>query len=89
MNVKQFNINPKSISMNELYGYVNPANQEWQDGLGSMIIREVVSEYEEAQNSNKTDPSEDSTMTRQNWILFDGPIDPKWIENLNTVLDDS
>lgn len=34
-------LNPKSISMGELYGEVNPISQEWRDGLASKIMREA------------------------------------------------
>jgi dynein heavy chain len=34
-------LNPKSISMGEMYGEVDPYTQEWVDGLASSIIREV------------------------------------------------
>ena len=34
-------LNPKSISMGEMYGEVDPFTQEWVDGLASSIIREV------------------------------------------------
>jgi dynein heavy chain, axonemal len=66
-------INPKSISMGELYGEFNPMTQEWTDGLGSTMIRQQVREI-----------TDDRLYT-----MFDGPIDTLWIESLNTVLDDN
>ncbi|EGR30170.1 hypothetical protein IMG5_139330 [Ichthyophthirius multifiliis] len=66
-------LNPKSISMEELYGEFDPLSQAWNDGLASTIIREYVN----IENSDKK------------WVVFDGPVDALWIENMNSVLDDS
>ncbi|KAL7998900.1 putative AAA+ ATPase domain, dynein heavy chain region D6 P-loop domain-containing protein [Plasmopara halstedii] len=66
-------LNPKCISMGELYGEFHEATQEWHDGLASSIMREAV-----ADDSNDV-----------KWTVFDGPIDALWIENMNTVLDDN
>ena len=66
-------MNPKCISMNELYGFVDPFTLEWQDGLASQIMRDLA-------NSESTDLQ---------WVVFDGPVDALWIENMNTVLDDN
>jgi dynein heavy chain len=68
-------INPKSITMGELYGEVNAITREWTDGLLSGIARTVVKEA--LANKNRQ------------WIVFDGPVDAIWIENMNTVLDDN
>jgi dynein heavy chain len=72
-NVQTFIMNPKSITMGELYGETNEFTQEWQDGLASQIMRECA-----------MDESPD-----QKWCVFDGPVDAHWIENMNTVLDDN
>jgi dynein heavy chain len=59
--------------MGEMYGEVNQISQEWFDGLASMEMRKASQE----------------TGEERSWIVFDGPVDALWIENMNTVLDDN
>lgn len=66
-------LNPKSITIGELYGDINPLTQDWKDGLASSVLREIT---------NLADPE-------RHWVVFDGPVDSLWIESMNTVLDDN
>uniref|UniRef100_A0A7S2SR52 AAA+ ATPase domain-containing protein n=1 Tax=Mucochytrium quahogii TaxID=96639 RepID=A0A7S2SR52_9STRA len=69
-------LNPKCITMGELYGEFNELTQEWHDGLASTIMRKACNECTGEDNVKR-------------WTVFDGPIDALWIENMNTVLDDN
>jgi dynein heavy chain, axonemal len=66
-------LNPKAVTNNELFGFVNPSTREWRDGLFSSIMRDLAN----------------VTHDGPKWIVFDGDIDPMWIESLNTVMDDN
>nr|XP_049696661.1 dynein axonemal heavy chain 2 [Helicoverpa armigera] len=71
--VHTFPMNPKALTLGELYGEYNLATGEWKDGVLSSIMRTTCQ-----------DESPDSK-----WIIFDGPVDAIWIENLNSVMDDN
>jgi dynein heavy chain len=70
---KIFSLNPKSITMQELYGSFNMNTGEWTDGLVAILVREAVMD----------------SSDNKKWVVFDGPVDAIWIENMNTVLDDN
>lgn len=95
-------LNPKSLTNNELFGFINATTREWKDGLLSSLIRDQAHCMDDVPK----------------WIILDGDIDPmfvqcktfrfhafrriligffilsktaacRWIESLNTVMDDN
>ncbi|KAL9078918.1 MAG: hypothetical protein Q9157_002174 [Trypethelium eluteriae] len=69
-------IDPKVMSKEALYGSLDSTTREWTDGLFTSILRKIVDNLR----------GED---TKRHWIVFDGDVDPEWVENLNSVLDDN
>nr|XP_054364461.1 dynein axonemal heavy chain 14 [Mirounga angustirostris] len=119
-------LNPKCITVGELYGQLDPNTMEWTDGLLSTAVRNYVyfntarnskkdsdfglkSRISDASNVFKLDFSDaadtDVNMFEKEegkdvnipesqdydwqWIILDGPVDTFWVENLNSVLDDT
>ena len=66
-------LNPKGMTINELFGVYDKESHEWHEGLFTSHYRDF--------SQIKTD--------KKKWILLDGPIDYMWVENLNSILDDN
>lgn len=63
-------IDPKAIHKDDLYGTLDPTTREWNDGLFTHILRKIVDNVR-------------GEVTKRHWIIFDGDVDPEWVENLN------
>lgn len=69
-------IDPKAMNKKQLYGVLDPNTREWTDGVFTQILRKIIDNVR-------------GELNKRHWILFDGDVDPEWVENLNSVLDDS
>ena len=69
-------MNPKSITVKELYGEMNLETREWKDGLLSKTFRIANEKPPQGKEENR-------------WILYDGDVDAVWVENMNSVMDDN
>jgi len=66
-------MNPKSILQKQLYGFVDMSTQEWRKGLIQVKMIDLVEKEKDVYK----------------WLIFDGPVDTLWIENMNSLLDDN
>eukprot|EP00043_Microstomoeca_roanoka_P020037 m.234910 g.234910 ORF g.234910 m.234910 type:complete len:4574 (+) comp17091_c0_seq1:164-13885(+) len=69
-------IDPKAISKDDLYGTLDATTREWTDGIFTHVIRKI---YDNQRNE----------QDHRQWVVLDGDVDPEWVENLNSVLDDN
>ena len=77
--VKIFPLNPKAQDLTEMYGVMDPQTRDWTDGVLSHIFK----------RANVAAKFNRKVKEEIRWILFDGDVDAKWIENMNSVMDEN
>lgn len=76
LTTKYYVINPKAQPTSALYGLMDPMTRNWTDGIFSCIFRSI----------NR--PAEGTEKERR-YVIFDGDVDAKWVEDMNSVMDDN
>jgi dynein heavy chain len=71
--VNEYVLNPKAITLSELYGAYDLATFEWMDGILSTMFKALA----------------ESERPEEKWVMFDGPVDTLWIESMNSTMDDN
>jgi len=65
-------IDPKVMSKDALYGTLDSTTREWTDGLFTQVLRKIIDNVR-------------GEGDKRQWIVFDGDVDPIWVENLNRL----
>lgn len=83
-------LNPKAVTMGELFGETNLLTNEWTEGLVSKLVKDAVAALDaEKDKKAQAEKGGKERADGKRWVCFDGPVDALWIENMNTVLDDN
>jgi dynein heavy chain len=67
MKTSLYTVNPKAISVIELYGTLDSLTREWTDGIVSMLYRMI---------------NRPILRNERRYLVFDGDVDVLWIENM-------
>jgi dynein heavy chain len=63
------------MTYSQLYGNFDSISQEFTNGVIGTTFKNCVTDKHAADF--------------RRWIIFDGPVEPIWIEDLNTLLDEN
>ncbi|GIL68853.1 hypothetical protein Vafri_22075 [Volvox africanus] len=74
--VSAYDIFPKAVNPSHLYGSYNTTHQHWADGVLTAALRQACSRGA-------------GGIFGRAWLVLDGPVDTRWVEGLNPVLDDN
>eukprot|EP01132_Coremiostelium_polycephalum_P002127 gene2127-2619_t len=69
-------LDPKAITKDQLFGSLDITTREWTDGLFTATLRRIIDNVR-------------GESSKRHFIIFDGDVDPEWVENLNSLLDDN